>query len=79
VNGLSARKVKSKHWAYDQDGNLVWVIEEAPHGGEDQDKTYMNLSLEKGKLIAGNFIGIDYFVNEDTGTVSPVKTSIRPW
>jgi len=65
--------------AYDQNDNLVWVIEEAPDGGENQDKAYMKIWLEEGRLIAGNWIGIDYLVDLKTGSVSPVKTNVRPW
>jgi len=65
--------------AYDQNDNLVWVIEEAPDGGENLDKAYMKIWLEDGRLIAGNWIGIDYLVDLDKGSVSPIKTNIRPW
>ena len=65
--------------AYDRNDNLVWIIEEAPDGGENLDKAYMRIWLENGRLIAGNWIGVDYFVALDKGTVTPVKTNIRPW
>ena len=65
--------------AYDQNDNLVWVIEEAPDGGENLDKAYMKIWLEDGRLIAGNWIGIDYLVDLDNGSVSPTKAKMRPW
>jgi len=65
--------------AYDQNDNLVWIVEEAPDGGENLDKAYMKIWLDDGRLIAGNWIGIDYLVDIDKGSVSPIKTNIRPW
>jgi len=65
--------------AYDQNGNLVWVIEEAPDGGANQDKAYMKIWLEEGRLIAGNWIGIDYLVDVISGKVGPINFNARPW
>ena len=65
--------------AYDQDDNLIWVIEEAPDGGENRDKAYMNIWLKEDRLVAGNWTGIDYYVDVNTGAVSLVKTNVRPW
>jgi len=65
--------------ALNENGDLVWTIQEAPQGGEDQDKAYMLISLENGKLVAGNFLGIDYYVNLQDGTVTPKDTNSRPW
>jgi len=73
------KKLNRNVEAYDQDENLVWVIEEAPDGGENQDKAYMNIWLEEDRLVAGNWIGIDYLVDVNTGAVSSVKTNVRPW
>ena len=73
------KKLNRNIEAYDQDDNLVWVIEEAPDGGENQDKAYMNMWLEEDRLVAGNWIGIDYLVDVNTGAVSSVKTHERPW
>ena len=65
--------------AYNSNNELVWVIQEAPQGGENQDKAYMHLEIKNDQIIAGNFIGIDYFVNLNNGTVTPVITGSRPW
>jgi len=66
-------------YAFNERGELVWTIQEAPHGGENQDKAYMSLVIENGKLIAGNFIGVDYIVKLEDGTVTPQNTNTRPW
>jgi hypothetical protein len=73
------KKLNRNIEAYDQDDNLVWVIEEAPDGRENQDKAYMKIWLEEDRLVAGNWIGIDYFVDLSTGAVSSAKTNVRPW
>jgi hypothetical protein len=73
------KKLNRNIEAYDQDNNLIWVIEEAPDGGENRDKAYMKIWLEEDRLVAGNWIGIDYFVDLNTGAVNSVKTNERPW
>jgi len=65
--------------AYNKNNELVWVIAEAPHGGENRDKAYMNLFVQDGQLVAGNFIGVDYYVNLADGSVTPTRTDVRPW
>jgi len=65
--------------AYDKKGNLVWVIQECPVGGAEQDKAYMNIWIESEKLLAGNWVGLDFIVNIENGNVSPAKLGVRPW
>lgn len=65
--------------AYDCNGNLAWVIQECPVGGEEQDKAYMNIWVENKKLLAGNWLGLDFIVNIDNGTVAAVNLGVRPW
>ena len=79
LSNFPQNKLNRNIEAYDQDDNLVWVIDEAPDGGDNLDKAYMKIWLEDGKLIAGNWIGIDYLVNLDNGAVSPIKANKRPW
>lgn len=66
-------------YAYDSSGNFAWQIQEAPHGGDGEDKAYMNINFIDGRLIAGNWIGIDYCVDLESGNVSQVKKDARPW
>ncbi|MDX2502981.1 MAG: hypothetical protein QNL62_00690 [Gammaproteobacteria bacterium] len=50
-------------------GEIKWQISESPHGTE-ADKPYMNIYLSKdGKLIAGNWNGVDYFVGIVDGSI----------
>jgi hypothetical protein len=66
-------------YAFDLLGNLKWQIKEAPHGGAGMDKAYMDIRLESGVLIAGNWIGVDYFVDLGSGDVSQTTNNLRPW
>jgi len=66
-------------YAYDSSGQIKWQIKEAPHGGVGSDKAYMDLWLDNGKLIAGNWIGADYIVDITSGDVSQALTGVRPW
>ena len=66
-------------YAYDSSGALVWRIQEAPHGGTDEDKAYMDIRVEKNDLVAGNWIGIDYQVQLKDGMVIPLKRGTGPW
>jgi hypothetical protein len=66
-------------YAYDVSGNLVWQIQEAPHGGIDEDKAYMDIRISQDKLVAGNWTGTDYQVNLVDGTVASFDRDVRPW
>ena len=57
-------------FALSMHGELLWQIEESPHGTE-VDKPYMNLHCDKnGVVIAGNWNGLSYSVDLHNGTVS---------
>lgn len=57
--------------AYDERNELVWTIAESPHGTQ-ADKPYMSIRIDpQGRLIAGNWIGIDYIVDLKTGAITP--------
>lgn len=54
----------------EDDGAVRWQIEESPHGTES-DKPFMNLWLaEDGRLVAGNWNGIDYNIRLDSGKIT---------
>ncbi|MFM5012888.1 hypothetical protein ACEUB2_09570 [Aeromonas veronii] len=65
--------------AYKADGCLAWVIQECPAGAPSEDKPYMDIRVQDGQLIAGNWIGLDFIVNLENGGVSPAKKGVRPW
>jgi len=65
--------------AYDGTGKLIWMIEECPVGGDGVDKAYMNIWIENDKLIAGNWIGLNFIVNLENGTVKPANPGSRLW
>jgi hypothetical protein len=50
-------------------GELLWQIEESPHGTQ-VDKPYVNLYCDKnGTVIAANWNGVSYSINLLNGTV----------
>ncbi len=64
----------------DVDGNILWKIQECPHG--DGAKPYTNIRMsDAGELIAYNFIGFDYRVDLNTGAVErpPGDQPNRAW
>ncbi len=71
-------KLNRNVYAYKVTGELLWEIQEAPHGAE-RDKPYMNIWLDGDKLIAGNWIGTEYFVDLSSGEVKQTKFGVRPW
>lgn len=57
-------------FAFSADGELLWQIEESPHGTET-DKPYVDIGVDKsGNLVAGNWNGVDYFVDIETGKIA---------
>lgn len=79
LNDYPQKKLNRNVYAYDVSGELVWQIQEAPHGGSGEDKAYMDIKIDGGKLVAGNWIGVDYLVNAASGVVSQAQKDIRPW
>jgi len=66
-------------YAYNEIGELVWQIDEVPHGDKGGDKAYMNLWIENKDLIASNWVGLDYRVNLDNGSIGVYRENVRPW
>lgn len=53
-------------------GYFKWKVEESPHGTEP-DKQFTSIYISpNGKLIAGNWNGIDYAVDVKSGAISAV-------
>jgi hypothetical protein len=60
-------------FAFTAHGNLLWQIEESPHGTE-KDKPYTRIFLNNdGLLVAANWIGVDYLVNVKNGSISTIS------
>lgn len=55
-------------FAFSAQGDLLWQIEESPHGTE-KDKPYVGIS-QNGALVAANWIGVDYLVNIQNGRIT---------
>ncbi|MCK1792767.1 hypothetical protein [Pseudomonas violetae] len=57
-------------FALSMHGELLWQIEESPHGTE-VDKPYVNLHCDKNEwVIASNWNGLSYSVDLHNGAVS---------
>lgn len=57
----------------ESDGEILWQIEESPHGTQE-DKPYVNVYISKNnKLIAGNWNGVSYSVNSENGKITTVS------
>lgn len=67
----------SNVFAFDLSGSMLWAIKECPHG--DKGKPYVDLIVDKDKLIACASIGVDYEVDIDSGEVKPYGSGKRPW
>lgn len=51
-------------------GDILWQIEESPHGTEE-DKPYMSIYLsEADRLVASNWNGVEYYVSPGDGKIS---------
>lgn len=79
LNSYPQEKLNRNVYAYDSLGKLLWQIQKAPHGGVEDDKAYMDIKIVGGYLVAGNWIGVDYQVNLESGRVLPLKQGARPW
>lgn len=77
--GYPREKLNRNVEAYSESNELIWVIEECPAGGTNQDKAYMSIAVQDGRLIVGNWVGVDFVVNLKNGCVSPLKKGVRPW
>ena len=57
-------------FAFTAQGDSLWQIEESPHGTE-KDKPYVGILLsQEGSLVVANWIGVDYLVNIQSGSVT---------
>lgn len=64
--------------AINSKGEIVWQIQESPHGGNYVSKPFTNMWLSsKGELIAGNWNGVDYKVSIESGKLLEVVAFSR--
>ena len=55
------------------EGEVLWQIEESPHGTQE-DKPYVNINIgQNHDLIAGNWNGVSYSVNPENGKITVVS------
>ena len=55
------------------EGEVLWQIEESPHGTQE-DKPYVNINVgQNDDLIAGNWNGVSYSVNPENGKITVVS------
>lgn len=60
-------------FGFNHEGDLLWQIEESPHGTQE-DKPYVNIyEGQNGDLIAGNWNGVSYSVNPENGIITVVS------
>lgn len=64
-------------WAFNSDGDLVWTIA-YPSAKIEGHNPYTSVYIKNGRLIAGNWAGIDYLVNTKNGSVDVISGK-RPW
>ena len=51
-------------------GDILWQIEESPHGTE-RDKSYMSICVsEDDDLVASNWNGVEYYVSPGDGKIT---------
>lgn len=79
THGQGDKSMNRNVLAFDQNANIVWEIQEAPHGDNEWPKPYTHLSKQDTKLIASNWIGVDYVVDLKTGHVHAGESNGRPW
>ncbi len=57
-------------FAFSAQGELIWQIEECPHGTE-VDKPFIGISCNNDdRIIASNWIGVDYLVDARSGGIA---------
>ena len=67
-------------YAYDKDGNLMWIIQDPGVSKPDFFNPFGNIWIdEKNRLIADNVIGSDFIVSEIDGSVKFAHPGTRPW
>ncbi|MHA6196970.1 hypothetical protein ACX3YG_21675 [Pseudomonas wadenswilerensis] len=59
-------------YSLSHEGVILWQISESPHG-EVKEKPYVDIFIDdRDRLIAANWIGIDYWVDVEDGSVEAI-------
>jgi hypothetical protein len=78
-HGSGDRTLNRNIYAFSHDGSLLWQIQEAPDGGDEWPKPYTSIKIDGDSVIVGNWVGTDYQLNLDNGTVRFYGSPRRPW
>lgn len=73
------KSINRNVYAFDSNGTLLWQIHEAPDGGDENPKPYTRISVLGKSILVDNWIGTEYQVEINTGTVSRHGVNSRPW
>jgi hypothetical protein len=65
-------------YGFNLDGTLKWQIQEVI-GSSEKEKPFLYIKAVEDKLIAYNWIGMDYEVNLDDGSLCMYGQPRRPW
>jgi outer membrane protein assembly factor BamB len=65
-------------YAFNMDGTLKWQIQ-AVQGGTEREKPFLSIKVIEGKLIAYNWLGMDYIVDLNDGSLHMHGQPRRPW
>ena len=78
-HGSGDKTLNRNIYAFGDDGSLLWQIQEAPDGGDEWPKPYMSIKREGDNVIVGNWVGTNYLLNLNDGTVGFYGSPRRPW
>lgn len=78
-HGRGDKTLNRNVYAFDENGCLMWQIQEAPDGGNERPKPYKSLRLTEGKVYVYNWIGTDYWLDLSDGSVHFYGSPRRPW
>lgn len=65
-------------YAFNNRGEKIWEVQEAPNLSYEE-RPFTSIRIENDMLIAHNWVGVEYSINLDKGTVTPYGTGKRPW
>lgn len=75
----SEKYINNNVIAFNPDGTIKWTIE-PKHLGPDGINPYMNIWLDSNdRLLAGAYVGYDFFVDYRSGEVINANPGARPW
>lgn len=78
-HGRGDKTINKNIYAFNADGTLRWQIKEAPDGGDEWPKPYTSIKFTDGKVFVHNWIGTDYLLDLNDGSVRFYGPPRRPW